>query len=203
VKVLVCSPYPALLHPALEHSGDTYVDTNEEPAKWIGNVDFIICFGYRHIIRDPILSTYRDRIINIHISYLPWNRGADPNFWSWFDDTPKGVSIHYVNSGIDTGHLIEQWQCTKWISNETLRSSWVHLISTAKELFERRWHLIRIGGLRAKVMSIGGSYHKSADKEPFLTLLPQKWDTPVAEVERMGREFRDQHGIQDSSSWGR
>ena len=43
---------------------------------------FLISYGYRHILRNDILSLFPDKAINLHISYLPWNRGADPNFWS-------------------------------------------------------------------------------------------------------------------------
>ena len=40
--------------------------------------DFLICFGYRYIISKEILSYFHEKAINLHISYLPWNKGADP-----------------------------------------------------------------------------------------------------------------------------
>jgi len=54
--------------------------------------DFIISYGYRHIITPDIIDAMSDkvrgdRIINLHISYLPYNRGSDPNLWSWLNDT--------------------------------------------------------------------------------------------------------------------
>ena len=42
------------------------------------------------------------------MSYLPWNRGADPNFWSILEDTPKGVTIHIMDESIDTGDILYQ-----------------------------------------------------------------------------------------------
>jgi len=33
---------------------------------------------------------------------------ADPNVWSFIEKTPKGVSIHYLDAGIDTGDIIAQ-----------------------------------------------------------------------------------------------
>ncbi|ANE35179.1 formyltransferase domain-containing protein [Campylobacter iguaniorum] len=41
--------------------------------------DFLISYGYRYIIKENILSLFGDNAINLHISYLPWNKGADPN----------------------------------------------------------------------------------------------------------------------------
>ena len=40
------------------------------------------------------------------MSYLPFNRGAHPNFWSFVDNTPSGVSIVEIDKGIDTGPVI-------------------------------------------------------------------------------------------------
>lgn len=63
-------------------------------------VEFIISYGYRYIIKKGILDAMNRKIINLHISYLPYNRGADPNFWSVVDNTPTGVTIHEVDEGV-------------------------------------------------------------------------------------------------------
>ena len=54
-----------------------------------------------------MLDQINYRAINLHISYLPWNRGADPNLWSAVG-MPKGVTIHYINDGFDTGDILFQ-----------------------------------------------------------------------------------------------
>ena len=69
-------------------------------------MDFIVSFGYRKIINYSILSQFKKPIINLHMSYLPFNRGSHPNFWSFIDNTPKGVTIHEVSKGIDDGNII-------------------------------------------------------------------------------------------------
>src|SRR5690606_983365 len=71
--------------------------------KDIPEADLLVSFGYRHILKDLSVPA-----VNIHISMLPWNRGADPNFWSWLDHTPKGVTVHLMDQGIDTGPIIAQ-----------------------------------------------------------------------------------------------
>ena len=40
-------------------------------------------------------------IVNLHISYLPFNRGSHPNYWSFVENTPKGVSIHEIDEQIE------------------------------------------------------------------------------------------------------
>ena len=67
-----------------------------------------ISFGYRHIITEKIIKKIKGPLINLHLSYLPYNRGAHPNFWSFVDNAPSGVSIVEIDKGIDTGSIIYQ-----------------------------------------------------------------------------------------------
>jgi methionyl-tRNA formyltransferase len=154
--------------------------------------DFIISYGYRCIIKKEILSCYDGCAINLHISYLPWNRGADPNFWSFVDDTPKGVTIHYLDEGIDTGDIIVQKR-VEFTDDDTLRTSYDKLQSEIQKLFKENWLNIRAGQCnRTKQVGIG-SYHKSSDKNDLTVF--QGWDTPVLLLEeyaadiQMAREF--------------
>lgn len=192
MKVLLLSPYPEMLLPALEDAGDTfwcndnYADDRLREMK----ADFIVSFGYRKILKEPVLSNYKNRIINLHLSFLPWNRGADPNFWSWFDDTPKGVTIHRIDAGIDTGNIIVQQEVTKWRRDETLSSSWHYLMAHAKKLFEDNWRNIRRDGLPTRKPDHAGSYHRSADKSEWFEQLPLGWDTPVRDIRRLGKRQR-------------
>lgn len=70
--------------------------------------DIIISFGYRYLISKKILNRLKRPIINLHMSYLPYNKGAHPNFWSFIHKTKKGVTIHEVDEDIDTGKIIFQ-----------------------------------------------------------------------------------------------
>ena len=74
----------------------------------IGKRDLIISFGYRHILSSNFINNCGCPIVNLHISYLPFNRGAHPNFWSFYDNTPSGVTIHLINEGIDSGPILFQ-----------------------------------------------------------------------------------------------
>ncbi len=73
----------------------------EDIAKY--GYDFLISFSYRYIISKEILNCFKDKAINLHISYLPWNKGADPNLWSILENTPQGVTIHQMDYKLDAG----------------------------------------------------------------------------------------------------
>ena len=46
----------------------------------VDNSHLIVCFGYRHILGSDFINKCGCPIVNLHISYLPLNRGAHPNF---------------------------------------------------------------------------------------------------------------------------
>ena len=58
------------------------------------NVSFVVSYNYRYIIGEDVIKYMNNKIVNLHTSFLPWNRGANPNLWSFIDNTPKGVTIH-------------------------------------------------------------------------------------------------------------
>lgn len=192
MKVLLLTPRPGILRSVCLKAGDTCVVSTATPDQWPKDIDFVVSYGYRHIIKEPYLSQYKNRMINIHCSILPWNRGSDPNFWSWFDGTPKGISIHIIDGTLDGGPIIMQMDVSKWKQRETLRSSYDFLQECAEKLFGFEWERFR---KRAwfYLDSVGvGSYHKSVDKDPWMKMLPLGWDTPVEDVEKLGAKHYEQ-----------
>jgi methionyl-tRNA formyltransferase len=143
------------------------------------NFDFLISYGYRHIIMKRVLSLFPDKAINLHISYLPWNRGADPNFWSHIDDTPKGVTIHFLDEGLDTGDILLQ-EKVEFDKNDTLETSYQKLHKTIQLLFIENWDRIKNGKIRGvKQDPLSGSVHKAKDKEKIFHMLKDGWSTKL------------------------
>jgi methionyl-tRNA formyltransferase len=141
--------------------------------------DIIVSYGYRFILSRELVDRFSNRIVNLHISLLPWNRGADPNVWSFLEDTPKGVTIHYIDCGVDTGPILAQ-QEIDLSSEETLCSSYHKLSGVVEHLFKKTWAAIRSGRIETNPQVGKGSYHRVKDLEPYRHLLVQGWDTPVA-----------------------
>ncbi len=143
--------------------------------------DFLVSFGYRHIISEEVLNRFPRRAINLHISYLPWNRGADPNLWSFLEDSPKGVTIHYLDEGLDTGDILAQKE-VKHAPKDTLQTSYDRLKSAIEKLFVSAWPDIRDGNQASFPQPDGGTSHRLRDRAQFRHLLSQGWDTPVADL---------------------
>ena len=70
--------------------------------------DLIVSFGYRYILKPYFIDNCNCPILNLHMSYLPYNRGSHPNFWSFYEGTQSGISIHLIDKGIDTGPILFQ-----------------------------------------------------------------------------------------------
>ena len=60
------------------------------------------------ILKPPLLGATAHGFINTHPSLLPHNRGKHYNFWALVEQAPFGVSLHFVNEGIDSGDVIAQ-----------------------------------------------------------------------------------------------
>lgn len=60
------------------------------------------------IVKAPLLDAPKQGFINTHPSFLPYNRGKHYNFWAVVEGVPFGVTLHFVNEGVDTGDIIVQ-----------------------------------------------------------------------------------------------
>ncbi len=142
----------------------------------LGEFDWVVSYGYRHILKkDHILST-KNPIINLHISYLPWNRGADPNYWSWVENTPKGVTIHAIDEGIDTGDIFIQKE-VNFSKNETLSSSYNKLKNEIENLFINNFENVVKGCILPQKQKEGGSLHYVKDFPGV-----ESWDIKVKKL---------------------
>lgn len=177
MRVQILSPYPETLAETVLRNGAVIVNDNP---------DWIVSYGHREILRGEILTRYASRIVNLHISYLPWNRGSDPNFWSWFDHTPKGVSLHFIDAGLDTGPIIAQRE-VKFTADDTLATSYQKLRAAAVDLLSEVWPSLITGDIIAVPQIKGtGSYHRAADKTQTMARFPLGFDTPCSEIEAAG-----------------
>jgi len=119
-------------------------------------------FGY--ILQQKVLSIFPKECINVHPSFLPYNRGAYPNVFSIIDKTPAGATIHYMDTGIDTGDIINQTKIhiDDIDTSETLYRKLEH---ECVHLFQETWPSIIAGtAKRLPQKKLGvGTQHKSID----------------------------------------
>lgn len=73
------------------------------------NVDLICLAGYMRLIGYVLLKKYEGRIINIHPALLPSFKGAHGIEDAYnYGVKVFGVTVHYVDSGMDSGKIIAQ-----------------------------------------------------------------------------------------------
>lgn len=71
--------------------------------------DWLVLAGYMRILTPVLIHAYLKRIINIHPSLLPKYKGKDALGQALaHHESTLGISIHYVDEGMDTGELIAQ-----------------------------------------------------------------------------------------------
>ncbi len=149
----------------------------------ISNVkpDLTISYNYRFLITQTHIDLLSQNVINLHTSLLPWNRGAAPNVWSFLRDTPKGVSIHAIDAGLDTGGILVQKELRFDEEKETLSSSYQTLHVEIQELFKSCWSEIRSCSLPVRPQIGTGSTQTLADFESIKHILdPEGWRVPIA-----------------------
>lgn len=72
-------------------------------------INCIALAGYMRFIGKELLAAYQNRIINLHPAYLPAFPGAHSIVEAYAAKVEySGVTIHYVDEGIDTGKIIRQ-----------------------------------------------------------------------------------------------
>lgn len=72
-------------------------------------VDLVVLAGYMRMVKSTTLDAFPRRVINIHPSLLP----KFPGLEAWKQaleagESVTGCTVHYVDSGMDTGEIIAQ-----------------------------------------------------------------------------------------------
>ncbi|MDQ0272935.1 phosphoribosylglycinamide formyltransferase [Cytobacillus purgationiresistens] len=126
IKVLICDkPQANCIKRAVDAAVPSFVfnakefASKEEYEKKIlqelqhAEVEFIVLAGYMRLIGSVLLQTYAGRIVNVHPSLLPAFPGKDA-IGQALEARAKatGVTIHYVDEGMDTGPIIDQYSIT-------------------------------------------------------------------------------------------
>ena len=129
--------------------------------------DLIISFGYSRIISKTVVKNVLRPIINLHMSYLPFNRGAHPNFWSFYENTIKGVTIHEINEKVDAGPIIYQKKIKfdlKKKQSTSFSQTYKILFKELEKLFMKNYKELISRSYKLKFNNISkGTIHKKKD----------------------------------------
>lgn len=145
---------------------------------------FVISFNYRHIVKADVIEALEGRIINLHTSLLPYNKGASPNVFSFLEDTPKGVTIHQMAPGLDTGDILLQKELFFDEEKETFASTYQTLIDEMEQLFFAHAQDLLQGRIAPVKQAGEGTKHTSKDLRILQQEIPFSYDEGIAEVKR-------------------
>ncbi|MDA7881029.1 phosphoribosylglycinamide formyltransferase [Akkermansiaceae bacterium] len=84
-------------------------DLCERILKRLEGIDLVCLAGFMRIVKEPLLSAFLNRILNIHPSLLPKYPGKEAWVQAIEDGAGEsGCTVHFVDAGVDTGEVIIQ-----------------------------------------------------------------------------------------------
>ena len=139
----------------------------EDTLKVLRNLelDLILLAWWPYILKKQVIEIPRLGCLNFHPSYLPYNRGKHYNFWTIVEDTPFGVTLHWVDEGIDTGDIAFQSRIEKtW--EDTGETLYYKAQEEIVKLFMEKFPEIKRGNIPRIPQDLNkGSFHKSNELE--------------------------------------
>lgn len=153
----------------LEEQGHECVLVSDElNVEWLQDQGFDLAFSYTYskIIKKAVIDSLHGNVVNLHTSFLPFNRGVDPNMWSIIEETPRGVTLHYIDEQVDRGAIIYQELVPiDNINKETLRTTYDRLDTVAQDAFKKAFSYYDYWPEMSKYTEGKGSYHTDKQGE--------------------------------------
>lgn len=71
--------------------------------------DLLVAYGCS-MIKEPLLTAFKGRFLNVHLGLSPYYRGSGTNFWALVNNEPEcvGATFMHIDAGVDTGEIIHQ-----------------------------------------------------------------------------------------------
>jgi phosphoribosylglycinamide formyltransferase-1 len=114
-------------------------------------VDLVVLAGFMRILKGELLRAFAQKVVNIHPALLP----AFPGLEAWkqaldYGAKMTGVTVHFVDQGIDTGPIIAQ-ETVPILPGDTPESLHARI-----QVVERKIYLEVIGALaRGHIRTLG------------------------------------------------
>lgn len=119
--------------------------------------------GFAPILPPALLKLPQWGWVNVHRSYLPYNRGLDPLQWALVDRTPAGVTLHIMTEQVDAGPIIAQREMPVYPTDnfDTLEARSDRLVL---DIFGDAWPKLRAGRVEGTPQDEDlATYHNWAD----------------------------------------
>lgn len=149
------------------------------------DLDYIIGVHFPYIVPDEVLEIPRIGVLNLHPALLPHNRGWHTPSWAILDETPIGATLHFMDSGLDTGDIVAQIEL-EIRPEDTAHTLYGRLLELEVELFRSAWPLLASGSPPRQKQSLDeGSNHNRLDlASDSIRRLDLEGSAPVKDVLR-------------------
>jgi methionyl-tRNA formyltransferase len=149
------------------------------------DLDFIVCVHFPYLLRRPVLDAAKSGVLNLHPSYLPYNRGWHTPTWAILEGTPAGASLHYMDESIDTGAVVCQLPCDV-DPGDTAHTLYQKLKALEVEVFRQGWSRIRRGRRQGvpQAPAAGSSHRRQALFDPAVQRIDLESTAPAGDLLR-------------------
>ena len=95
------------------------------------------------IYREPVIKAFRQGILNPHIGLLPEYRGRNVMEWSLLEGKPVGITVFFIDAGIDTGREIVLREEVGISHCKSIQEAKEYLFDSDARFFRRALELLR------------------------------------------------------------
>jgi methionyl-tRNA formyltransferase len=106
--------------------------------------DYIIGIHFPYIVPEEVLAVPRVGVLNLHPAFLPYNRGWHTPSWAILEQTPIGATLHFMDSGVDTGDIVHQTQLAV-SPGDTAHTLYGKLLELEMRVFAEAWPRLESG----------------------------------------------------------
>ena len=143
--------------------------------------DLIVCYDYTCKLDEKMINLLQGKLVIMHTSFFPFNKGAHPNLWSIINNTPQGVTIYSPTEDRWNGKILYQQELFFNEDKETLTSTHRKLHQAIVDLFIENVDNILSGKIELYAPLPGGSYHNLHDIDRFLDGKEIPYDMTIKE----------------------
>ncbi len=119
-------------------------------ADWIESreADLVVLAGYMQLLGEPFVARFRNRVVNVHPALLPSFPGLDAIGQALAAGAEvTGVTVHFVDEGVDTGPVIMQREVAVPVDGDRARlESAIHAVE--HEVYPEAIRMIARGMVR-------------------------------------------------------
>jgi methionyl-tRNA formyltransferase len=146
--------------------------------------DLVYAWSYPMILPEEIIDIPKYGCVNVHMGLLPEYRGVNGVRWALLKGEEKtGITIHFMDSGIDTGKIIARVSFPITAQDDIL-SLMKKSKSAGLYLLENCWHQIASGKVHAIPQDESKSNYYSAKISSFETI---DWSKSNVEIHNLIR----------------